>query len=117
MLEGKILEIRTYRISAGGRAEFDRRFREGAGPMLERYGIDVVAFGPSIDDEDHYALIRAFDSLEHMNQQEGAFYGSDEWRTEQRPGIMALIETYHTVVLETTADGVEALRRSLASAR
>ncbi len=112
-----VLEIRTYRISGGQRDDFDRRFGEGAGPMLERYGIDVVGAGPSIEDEEHYVLLRAFASLEQRNQLEDAFYGSDEWRNVHRPGIMALIDAYHTVVLETTPEAVEGLRRSLAERR
>ena len=81
--------------------------------MLGRWGIDVVGFGPSVDDDEHWVLLRAFPSREERTRLEDAFYDSDEWKTEHRPGIMALIEAYHTVVLETTAVAVEALRRSL----
>jgi hypothetical protein len=115
MDDDPVLEIRTYRIAQGQRHEFNRRFVEGALPMLQRWGIDVVGFGPSIDDDEHWVLLRAFASVEERNRQEDAFYGSDEWRTEHRPGIMALIESYHTVVLATTSAAVEALRASLAS--
>ena len=111
----RLLEIRTYRIVAGRRDEFHGRFEDGALPMLRRWGIDVVGFGPSIEDDEHWVLLRAFLSAEERTRQEDAFYGSDEWKTEHRPGIMALIETYHTVVLETTAEAVDALRESLAS--
>jgi len=110
-----VLEIRTYRIVAGQRDELQRRFEDGALPMLRRWEIDVVGFGPSVDDDEHWVLLRAFASVEERTRQEDAFYDSDEWRTEHRPGIMALIETYHTVVLETTAEAVEGLRTSLAS--
>jgi hypothetical protein len=111
----RVLEIRTYRIVAGRRDEFHRRFEDGALPMLRRWEIDVVGFGPSVDDDEHWALLRAFSSVAERTRQEDAFYGSDEWRTEHRPGIMELIETYHTVVLETTVDAVDALRASLVS--
>jgi hypothetical protein len=108
-----VLEIRTYRILAGRRDEFHRRFEDGALPTLGRWGIDVVGFGPSVDDDEHWVLLRAFPSLAERTQQEDAFYGSDEWKIEHRPGIMALIETYHTIVLDTSSEAVEALRRSL----
>ena len=109
----RVLEIRTYRIVAGQRDEFNRRFEDGALPMLRRWGIDVVGFGPSVDDDDHSVLLRAFPSLEERSSQEEAFYGSNEWKAEHRPGIMALIETYHTVVLESTEEALESLRQSL----
>lgn len=83
-------------------------------PMLARWGIDVVGFGPSIDDEDHYILVRTFPSREERQRLEDAFYGSDEWRKEHRPGVMELIETYHTVVLEMSEEAIEALRQSMA---
>ena len=115
MDDSRVLEIRTYRIVDGQWDEFNRRFLDGALPMLQRWGIEVVGFGPSIDDDDHWVLLRAFPSVDERLRQEDAFYGSDEWKTEHRPGIMALIETYHTVVLPTTAEAVESLRNSLAS--
>lgn len=115
MDDARVLEIRTYRIVQGQRDEFNRRFVDGALPMLRRWGIEVVGFGPSVDDDEHWVLIRAFPSVDERNRQEDAFYGSDEWRTEHRPGIMALIVSYHTVVLPTTASAVEVLRASLPS--
>ena len=117
MSPARVLEIRTYRIAAGHRDEFQRRFEHGALPMLRRWEIDVVGFGSSVDDDEHWVLLRAFASLEERTRQEDAFYDSDEWKTEHRPGIMALIEAYHTVVLETTADAIETLRASLKNNR
>jgi hypothetical protein len=49
-----VLDIRTYRLVPGGQADFDRILREDALPMLERFGIRVVAAGASVDDADLY---------------------------------------------------------------
>ncbi len=84
-----------------------------AAPMLERHGIDVVGHGPSLDDAEHYVLLRSFASLADREAQEEAFYGGSEWRSGPREGIMELIETYHTVVLRSTPEGVRALTESL----
>jgi len=111
--EPRILEIRTYRLREGERAAFDRIFRDEALPMLHRRGIEVVGFGPSIEDDVHFVLIRAFRSRDARNEQEAAFYGSDEWRSGPREAVLAPIESYHTIVLETTAEAVEALTASL----
>ena len=83
-------------------------------PMLGRWGSTWSGSAPSIDDEEHYVLVRAFPSREERRRQEDAFYDSDEWRQDHRPGIMELIETYHTVVLEASEEAIEALRRSMA---
>lgn len=113
MHDRRLLEVRTYRIRDGRRAEFDRLFRVGALPLLLKLGIEVVGAGPSIDDELHYVLLRAYRSLDELNMQESAFYGSDAWRDGPRESILACIESFHTVVLETTGEAVDALARSL----
>jgi NIPSNAP len=97
----RVLDVRTYKLVPGGRGEFDRIFREGALPMLERAGIDVVAYGPSLDDDDDsYCLIRAFASAAERREQLHAFYGSDEWLQNYDDAVMALIESYHVVLIE-----------------
>jgi hypothetical protein len=108
----QVLDVRTYKLVPGGREDFDRLFRESALPMLNRYGIDVVGYGPSVDDDDHYYLLRSFASAARREEQLGSFYGSDEWREKYEQAAMALIETYHIVVIELTS----ATRHTLLSA-
>lgn len=102
-----VLDLRTYKLLLHGGEEFDRIFRARALPMLQRYGIDVVGYGPSLDDGDVYYLMRAFPSAALREKQLSAFYGSDEWRDNHREAVLALIESYHTVVIELsrTAQG------------
>ena len=108
----RVLEIRTYRIRDGKRDEFGRRV-SAVLPLLKRYRIDVVGHGPSIEDAEHYVLLRSFASLDQRDEQERAFYEGDEWRAGPREGILELIETYHTVVLRSTPEAVRALAESL----
>jgi len=107
-----IVEIRSYNLKEGTREEFHRLFEEGAIPLLKKWGIDVVAYGPSPHDETSYYLIRAYESIEDMNRREEEFYGSDEWRKGPREAILARIENYVTIVLEMDAAGIDALRRA-----
>jgi NIPSNAP protein len=93
------VEIRSYNLKPGTRAEFQRLFIEQAEPMLKRWQIDVVAYGPSPHNSDSYYLIRTFSSIEAREQIEDAFYGSAEWRQGPRESILALIENYTTIVL------------------
>ena len=95
-----VLDMRTYRLVPGGGEEFDRVVREAALPMLQRSGIEVVGYGPSLDDGDLYYLMRAFPSAARREEQLASFYGSDEWRQNHRDAVLGLIETYHTVVIE-----------------
>jgi hypothetical protein len=105
-----IVEIRTYQLRAGTAAEFERLVRESAGPLLSEFGLDVVRHGPSLADDNHYVLVRAFESVEDRERQEAAFYGSDAWRDGPRAAVLALIENYHEVVLDLPAEAVAALR-------
>jgi hypothetical protein len=94
-----VLDLRTYRLVSGGRRAFDRILHERALPMLLRYEIDVVGFGPSLTDDDHYYLARGFPSAGDREARLDAFYGSDEWKRELEDAVTGLIQTYHTVVI------------------
>ncbi len=93
----------------GGREEFLRIMADEAVPMLDRYGIEVVAFGPAVQDDDHAILIRFFSSLEERKRQLKRFYGSEEWLTQHDPRVMPLIETFHTVVFPASPEVAAAL--------
>jgi len=104
------VEIRSYNLKPGTRNEFHRLVIEQSMPMLKRWNVDVVAFGPSLHDEDSYYLIRRYDSLAHREQSEEAFYGSDEWRQGPREAIIALIERSTEILLELDEVTVQGLR-------
>ena len=105
------VEIRSYNLRDGTRNEFHRLFLDEALPMLERWKIDVVAYGPSPHDQTSYYLIRRYDSLTQRAQSEDAFYGSDEWRQGPRQAILSLIETYTEIVLEVDDVTLQGLRK------
>ncbi len=108
-----ILEIRTYRLHPGTQAEFVRVMRDEAIPLLTAAEIMVVGAGPSLAGEDGHEeayLMRAFASIEQRDEQEAAFYGSDAWRLGPREAVVSRIESYHTIVIETSAAAVDALR-------
>jgi hypothetical protein len=108
-----VLEIRTYRLKAGSEEAFHRLVAEQSVPLLRRFAIDVVRFGPSEQSEDgfvDYVLVRAFESYGAREEQEERFYGSSEWRSGPRAEIVSRIESDHTVVLTLAAAAVDALR-------
>ena len=105
------VEIRSYTLKPGARDEFHRLFLEEAFPMLQRWNIDVISYGPSLHDENSYYLMRRFESLAHREESENAFYGSDEWRTGPREAIVSLIENYAEVVLELDDVTLQSMRK------
>src|SRR5215211_3364520 len=106
-----ILEIRSYNLKPGTRDEFHRLFLEEALPMLKRWNIDVVSYGPSLHDENTYYLMRRYDSLAQREASENSFYGSEEWRQGPREAILALIENYTEITLELDKSTVQGLRK------
>ena len=105
------VEVRSYNLKPGTRDEFHRLFLEEAFPMLQRWKVDVVAYGPSLHDENSYYLIRHFDSLAHREQSEDSFYGSAEWRQGPREAIIACIENYAEIVIELDEAALQGLRK------
>jgi hypothetical protein len=107
----QFVEVRSYNLKPGTRDHFHQIVMSEAVPMLKRWNVDVVAVGPSPHDEVSYYLIRAYDSLEHRQQSQDAFYGSDEWRQGPREAVLAPIESYTSIVIEvdeTTLRGMRA---------
>jgi hypothetical protein len=105
------VEIRSYNLKPGTRSQLHELFVNEALPMLQRWKVDVVAFGPSPHDEDSYYLIRRYDSLSHREQSQDNFYGSAEWKQGPRERILALIENYTSIVLEMDEATVNHLRK------
>ena len=104
-----LLEIRSYNLKPGSRDAFHTLFMEEALPMLQRWRVDVVAFGASTHDDDTYFLMRAYADLADRQQSQDKFYGSEEWRKGPRESLLALIENYTSVTLhldDTTLAGL-----------
>ena len=78
--------------------------------LLKRWKFDVVAYGPSLHDENSYYVIRRFDRLEQREQMEDAYYASDDWRKGPREGMLALMENYTDAVFEVAEVTVQRLR-------
>ena len=107
-----VVELRVYTLKAGSRPAFQARFEKQILPMLERFGVKVVAASPSLHDADSFCLVRAFPSAEERGLQLEQFYGSEEWLTRHDAEVMAMIDHYRPCVIEAdeAAVGVFAKR-------
>ena len=105
------IEIRSLNLKPGTREEFQRLYIEEALPLLKRWKFDVVAYGPSLHDENTYYVIRSFDSLDQREQMEDVYYASDDWRQGPREEMLALIESYADVVLEMDEVSIQGIRK------
>ena len=107
----RVVEIRSYNLKPGTRERFHQRFLSEALPMLKRFRVDVVGYGPSLHDADSYYLIRSFPGIEERQRSEDEFYGSEDWKQGPREAVLADIESYTTVVVRLDDATLAGLRR------
>ena len=100
--ENWLLEMRFFTVKSGTREEFDRISREGTIPMMRRYGINVLDFGPMLNDEDGYFLLRAFRSEDDRVEKSQAIYATTEWEENYDAPVSAMIADYRTAVFPAT---------------
>ncbi len=108
----RVVEIRSYNLKPGTRDRFHQLFLKEALPMLRRWKVDVVAYGPSLHDKDSYCLMRGFEGVDARQKAEDAFYGSEEWIKGPRERVLADIDSYTTIVLHLDELTVQGLRKA-----
>jgi ketosteroid isomerase-like protein len=105
--------MRVYTLKPGTRDRFHERFVRESLPMLARWKVEVVGYGPSLHDADAWFLIRGFPSVAARQQSEDAFYGSQEWLTGPRAAVLADIAAYTTAVVRLDAATIDRLHAGL----
>jgi hypothetical protein len=108
----RLVEIRSNRLKPGTRAAFHELVVTRSLPLLRAWNMEVVAYGPSLDDADGYFLIRAYDSVAHLEESQRAFYSSADWRGGPRQSIIDLIDADWNAALWLTREAVDAIRTS-----
>ena len=98
-----IVEVRSYRIKPGRRAEFIRLFETRAVPALRAQGMKII--GPFIDVENpnKFVWLRSFPSLEERDRMKNAFYEGEFWKNELEAIAMPMIDSYDVILCETSS--------------
>ena len=110
-MKKRLIEVRSYKLKPGAAAAFHAAATAAAVPLLKKFGMEVVAFGPSPHEADAYFLIRGYADLAERNAQQEAFYGSDAWKNGPRESIVPLVESYLNTVLWLSPQAIDDLRR------
>ena len=97
-----IVEVRSYRIKPGRRAEFIRLFETRAVTALRAHGMKVI--GPFLDVENpnKFVWLRSFPSLEERDRLKDAFYEGELWKNELEAIAMPMIDSYDCILCETS---------------
>jgi hypothetical protein len=96
-----IVEVRSYRIKPGRRAEFVEFFETRAVPALRSHGMKIL--GPLLDLENpnKFVWLRGFPSLDERERMREAFYEGDVWKGELEAVAMPMLESYDVILCET----------------
>jgi hypothetical protein len=71
-----IVEIFCINIKKGAGAAFNKLYIEQSLPLQKRWKVELLAFGPSLLDEDSYLAVRRYMDLAERQQSQDSFYGS-----------------------------------------
>lgn len=89
-----LVEVRTYRIRHGLRANFLEFFRQHAVPLQQSIGIGVVGPFVDIEDPDVFFWLRAFPSAGERDRMKHALYEGDVWKNELESIAMPMLDSY-----------------------
>ena len=112
MTGNRLVEFRVYRLKPGTRDQFHELVERHSIPMLAVAQMDVVAYGPSVNDPEGYFLFRSFNNAEHLEKSQSAFYTSDAWLKGPREAIVSLIESHESATAWLSEESVNAMKHS-----
>ncbi|WP_329521005.1 hypothetical protein [Spirillospora sp. NBC_01491] len=109
MSDTVLLEVRLFTTAPGTRDEFHRVSRDGTIPLMRKCGIDVLAHGPALNDDDTYYLVRAFESEEDRVERGQSLYTTPEWLNQYEGPVTAMMADHRTAVIRVPREAAEAL--------
>src|SRR5439155_26374975 len=95
-----IIDMRTYKIKPGLRAEFLKTLESNSVPEHRKIGMKILGPFLSVEDADTFFFMRAFPDLESRDPLKSQFYEGKLWKEELEQKLMPMIEKYDVVVVE-----------------
>ena len=96
-----IIEMRTYKIKPGLRAEFLRTFESKVRPEHEKIGMRILGPFLSVEDADTFFWMRAFPDMASREQMRNQFYESKLFKEDLEKNHVPMLEKYDVVVVES----------------
>jgi hypothetical protein len=95
-----IIEMRTYKIKPGRRAQFLEIFRSKSIPAHKAIGMKILGPFLSVEDRDTFFFMRGFPDLPSREPMKAKFYEGPLWKSELESVLMPMLEKYEVVVVE-----------------
>lgn len=95
-----VIEMRTYKIKPGKRAQFLEIFRSKSIPAHTEIGMKILGPFLSIEDPDTFFFMRGFPDISSREPMKAKFYEGELWKSELENVLLPMIEKYDVVVVE-----------------
>ncbi|MFZ3264467.1 MAG: NIPSNAP family protein [Terriglobales bacterium] len=95
-----IIEMRTYKLKPGKRAEFLEIFRTRSTPAHHEIGMKILGPFLSIEYPDTFFFMRGFPDLASREPMKAKFYEGELWKRELENLLMPMIEKYEVVLVD-----------------
>jgi hypothetical protein len=95
-----IIEMRTYKLKPGKRAEFLEIFRTRSVPAHDEIGMKILGPFLSLEDPDTFFFMRGFPDLQSREPMKAKFYEGELWKSELENKLMPMIEKYEVVLVD-----------------
>jgi dethiobiotin synthetase len=95
-----VIEMRTYKIKPGLRAEFLKIFKSKSLPEHGKIGMKILGPFLSVEDDDTLFWMRAFPDLKRRPRMRDELYEGKLWKEELEHKLMPMLEKYDVVVIE-----------------
>jgi hypothetical protein len=102
-----IIEMRTYKLKPGMRAQFLEIFRSKSIPAHALLGMKILGPFLSIEDPDTFFFMRGFPNLDSREPMKAMFYEGDLWKRELENVMMPMIDKYEVVVVDDSEDLIQ----------
>jgi len=95
-----IVEMRTYRLKPGCRAQFLDVFRTKSMPAHAEIGMRIAGPWVSLEDPDTFFFMRGFPDLASREPMKAKFYEGELWKRELEGVLMPMIVSYEVLLVE-----------------
>jgi hypothetical protein len=95
-----IIEMRTYRLKPGMRAQFLEILRCKAIPKQVELGMKILGPFVSVEEPDTCFFMRSFPDLASRDRLKALFYEGELWKRELEHVVMPMIDKYEVVVVD-----------------
>lgn len=95
-----IIEMRTYKLKPGKRAEFLEVFQTKSVQAHDEIGMKILGPFLSIEDPDVFFFMRGFPDLASREPMKAKFYEGELWKRDLENILMPMLDKYEVVLVE-----------------